>query len=117
MSKLTFADFWTAYPPRKGSNPKAAARTKWDSAIKNGVEPEIIVNAAKAYRDEMIAAGQLGTEFVCHARTWLNQKRFLDYAPDPEGKERAARLDADMARRGYIWDGIRWSKTDQRVEV
>jgi hypothetical protein len=110
---LTFADFWLVYPPRKGSNPKAAARTKWDAAIKSGIEPEIIINAAKAYRDEVRDANQLGTEFVCHARTWLNQKRYLDYAPDPGGKEREAKINADMAKRGYLWSGERWVKSSE----
>lgn len=107
---LTFYDFWLVYPPRKGANPKAAARTKWDTAIKNGVEPEVIINAAKAYRDEVIAEGNMGTPFVSHARTWLNQKRYEDYEPDPGSKERDARIDADMLRRGYQWLDGKWQK-------
>jgi hypothetical protein len=109
---LTFFDFWLVYPKRKGSNPKAAARTKWDAAIKSGTNPEVIVNAAHAYRAEVMAENHLGTEFVCHARTWLNQKRYLDYEPDPGSKERIAKMDSDMAKRGYSWDGERWHKTD-----
>ena len=105
---LTFNDFWTTYPQRKGCNPKAAARTKWDAAIKSGVDPEIIINAAKAYRDEVKEENNLGTSFVCHARTWLNQKRYLDYAPDPGSKERNARIDADMLKRGYKWNEGKW---------
>ena len=89
-----------------------AARTKWDSAIKSGVDPEIIINAAKAYGDEVRAENQIGTEFVCHARTWLNQKRYLDYVPDPGGKERNAKMDEDMRRRGYIWKNDKWEKSD-----
>jgi hypothetical protein len=108
---LTFSDFWLVYPRRKGSNPKAAARTKWDAAIKSGTNPEIIINAAKAYGDEVRADNQIGTEFVCHARTWLNQKRYLDYAPDPGSKERDAKIDEDMLKRGYVWGGEKWINT------
>src|ERR1700690_4025943 len=108
---LTFSDFWMIYPPRKGSNPKAAARTKWDAAIKSGIDPEIIINAAKAYRDEARDENSLGTGVICHARTWLNQKRYLDYAPDPGSKERDAKIDSDMAKRGYVWRDNKWQKS------
>jgi hypothetical protein len=110
---LTFDDFWFAYPPRKGGNPKAAARTKWDVAIKKGVEPEIIVNAALKFRDEMRESESLGTSFVPMARTWLFQQRYLDYVPDPDKQERNAKTDADMLKRGYIWKGEKWINTKQ----
>ncbi len=107
---MTFDDFWKIYPPRKGSNPKVLARTRWDRALKNGIEPERIINSAKAYGDELREQGKLGTEFVCQAATWLNQKRYEDYAPDPGSKERDAKIEADMARRGYAWRENKWVK-------
>lgn len=109
---MTFDAFWLIYPKRKGCNPKAPARTKWDRAIKKGVEPERIINSAKAYADELKDLGQSGTEFVCQAKTWLNQQRWEDYAPDPGSKERDAKINADMARRGYAWDGFKWVKEE-----
>ena len=110
---LTFHDFWSIYPSRKGGNPKVAARTKWDAALKSGATPEVIINGARAFRDEMIASGQIGTEFVPMARTWLFQKRYLDHEPDPDNQQRNARIDADMAKRGYRWTGQKWEKSNE----
>ena len=105
-----FSAFWTAYPKRRGSNPRALAEKKWIAAVKSGVDPEHILSSAMKYSDELREQNLLGTEFVCYASTWLNQKRYLDYAPDPGNKDRQARIDADMAQRGYKWEGDRWVK-------
>jgi hypothetical protein len=113
---LTFSDFWLIYPKRKGSNPTTPARTKWDKAIKDGVDPEHIISSAKKYGDELREQDLINTPYVCMASTWLNQKRYLDYAPDPESKERDAKIDADMLIKGYVWDGKRWLKTTPQFE-
>jgi hypothetical protein len=107
---LTFSEFWAIYPKRKGANPRALAEKKFNSAIRSGVDPERIINSAKRYADELRETEKLNTEFVCQAATWLNQRRFEDYAPDPGSKERDAKIDADMKRRGYEWDGSKWQK-------
>lgn len=108
--KLTFSDFWTAYPKRLGANPRAMAEKKFCAAIKSGIDPERIVNSAKAYGDELRAQRKIGTEFVAQAVTWLNQKRYEDYAPDPGGTERQARMDEFMATKGFYWIAGRWQK-------
>jgi hypothetical protein len=109
---LTFADFWLVFPRRKGSNPKVLARTKWDKALRLGAEPERIINSARAYREELESDGKVGSEFVCQASTWLNQQRYEDYAPDPGSIERNAKIDSDMLKRGYKWNGTKWEKSD-----
>ena len=106
--RLTFTDFWSVYPRRKGANPKAPAEKKYYAAIRSGVDHERIINSAKAYADELCETDKLGTEFVAQAQTWLNQKRWDDYAPDPGSKERNAKIDSDMAKRGYKWNGEKW---------
>jgi hypothetical protein len=43
------------------------------------------------------------------AQTWLNQKRWLDYALNPiaiEEKEKETSI--FMASKGYSWNGERW---------
>ena len=102
QSTLTFADFWVAYPKRRGPNPKIPAEKKFYAAVKSGVDPERIINSAKAYADELRGLKQYGTEFVCQARTWLNQCRWEDYAPDPGSADRNAKLDAMMAYPGPV---------------
>lgn len=109
---LTFTDFWGSYPRRLGANPKAAAQKKYTALIKSGIDPERIVNSAKAYADECKTLRQIGTQFVAQARTWLNQERYNDYAPDPSSAERNAKIDADMRRRGYSWADGRWQKIE-----
>jgi hypothetical protein len=107
---LTFEDFWSAYPKRKGSNPKHPASLKFATAVKNGADPAHLVSSARQYAEALEQQGKNDSEFVCMAQTWLNQKRWMDYAPD--NGERREKIDADMAARGYIWDGARWTKVE-----
>ena len=107
---IGFSEFWTAYPKRLGANPRAMAEKKFNSAVKSGVDPERIINSAKAYGDELQAQRKIGTEFVAQAVTWLNQKRYEDYAPDPGSAERDARIEREMAARGYFWIDGRWQQ-------
>ena len=111
----SFSEFWVAYPKRRGSNPRVLAEKKWSAAVKSGADPEHILSSIKNYTDELREQHLLGTEFVCQASTWLNQKRWLDYAPDPGNKERQARIDADMAKRGYVWREGRWTKASYEI--
>ena len=109
----TFVDFWMAYPKRKGSNPRALAELKYNLAIKKGASPDHLISSVRKYADELREQDLVDTPYVCMAATWLNQRRWLDYAPD-DG-ERALKMDADMAQRGYRWDGERWvKKTDSQ---
>ena len=110
-----FNEFWAAYPKRRGSNPRAMAEKRWSAAVKSGADPEHILSSVKNYTDELREQNLIGTEFVCQASTWLNQKRYLDYAPDPGNRERQARIDADMARRGYRWESGRWVKIEFKL--
>lgn len=105
----TFNDFWLAYPKRLGANPKAPAQKKFLAAVKAGVLPERIVSAAKAYADELRARQKIGTEFVCQAQTWLNQRRWDDYAGPMEAKDRQ-RQEEYMASQGFRWNGEKWEK-------
>ena len=104
----SFTEFWQAYPRRKGANPIGPAQEKYNMLVKQGVKPENLVYAARAYAEELKQHGQFASEFVCMARTWLHQKRFLDYVDDDPDGNKQAKMDAYMASKGYIWDGKQW---------
>jgi len=81
-----FAEFWTAYPPRKNSS-KSDARTAYAAALKKGADPAEIIAGAKLY-----AADRAGkdAQFTAHATTWLHGKRWEDALAAPvEPKPRA----------------------------
>lgn len=83
-----FDRFWKAYPRRDGANPKQPARDKFARWVRKGAAPEAMIEAAEAYHRECEASGQIGTPYVAQAQTWLNQRRWSDYEPDPDdGRE------------------------------
>ncbi len=80
-----FAEFWAAYPKRS-PNPRALAEAAFAAAVKAGAKPAELVAAAGAYAAECRAKG-VREEFIVHARTFLAQRRFLDYlAPATAGQ-------------------------------
>lgn len=105
-----FYSFWAAYPRRKGANPRAVAEKKYLLAIKNGATPEHLLSSVLKYTDELKEQNLIGTPYVCMASTWLNQKRWLDYAPDPAGEARINKADTFMKSKGWGWNGQRWVK-------
>jgi hypothetical protein len=73
-----FERFWAAYPSRP-DNPKAAARQVFERRVREGADPEVIVAAAGRYR-AFVASRKLDSIYIPHARTWLSQRRWEDYA-------------------------------------
>jgi hypothetical protein len=112
----TFDEFWAVYPRRLGGNPKHPALLKFETAVKNGADPAHIVSSARRYAEEQRAQNNENTPFVCMAKAWLHQKRWLDYAPeDPKARiERDERLDVFMTEKGYLWNGQRWEKLETK---
>jgi hypothetical protein len=70
-----FTDFWEIYPRRVG---KPRALKAWRAAMKRRHDPELIIKAATAYRDDP----QRKPQFTAHPSTWLNDERYND---DPSG--------------------------------
>lgn len=98
---VDFQRFWSAYPRRKGSNPKTPAEKLFSAAVKQGQDPEKIIAAIDA------GAGfdrdKIGTEFIPQAVKWLRDKRWEEYLDGTE---------ADTARRKVFIkrDDPRYSK-------
>lgn len=76
-----FAAFWAAYPPHR-PNPRALAEAAFGRAVAAGATPEDLIRAATAYAAECRARG-IAQDFVVHARTFLVQRRWLDYLAAP----------------------------------
>ena len=84
-----FDEFWEVYPRRIA---KKEAMKKFDKAVKDGVNPQALIDGAKAY-----AASVAGKEqkYIAHPTTWLNQGRGEDETtatPTMSDAERADRL-------------------------
>lgn len=117
----TFEDFWSAYPKRKGSNPKNPAERKFAAAVKSGVDPGEIVASARRYADACRSDGSFGSGYVAQALTWLNQQRWQDY-PATNGAaaeevpretlERGWRACLQAEREGRGWPSTQIKRTD-----
>lgn len=75
-----FEEFWEAYPPRDGDNPKIPAKMKFDALVKTGLDPELIIAGAKRYSAKAREQNKIGTQYVAHALKWLSEKRWSDVA-------------------------------------
>ena len=112
-----FLQFWKAYPSRDGANPKEPARKKFSALIKGGENADAIVAAAAAYADQLRPKGQIGTQYVAQAITWLDERRWLDYAARPADAEQDAKTNEAMAAKGYVWLDGRWQKEEETMPV
>ncbi|MBP5884512.1 hypothetical protein QBA57_21465 [Streptomyces scabiei] len=72
-----FADFWNAYPRR---TEKRDAVRAWNRAIGDGVPPERILQAARAYAVERRGEPP---KFTKHPARWLNAGCYDDESPGP----------------------------------
>lgn len=98
-----FEEFWKCKPRRNGSNPKDQARIKFLRAVANGVDPQKIIGAAREWSRIERENGKDGTEYVAMAVTWINQKRYEDFAPR-SANDFTAQVEF-MRSKGYEWRG------------
>lgn len=78
MADDPFTAFRAAYPVRV-PNPWAPARIAFLKIVKSGIPAADLIAAAGRYAAECKAL-KIAPEFIPHARTWLSQRRFEDYA-------------------------------------
>ena len=91
-----FVEFWDAYPLKKG---KPSALKAWASALKRKADPDRIIAAAHAYRNDP----RRNPEYTKHPGPWLNDERYNDQpttpaAPRPAGTAPAAIPRAEQCR-------------------
>jgi hypothetical protein len=110
-----FDEFWKAYPRRDGPNPRKPAESRFNTLVKTGLDPEMLIAEAKKLAVEEGKRGNVGTRFIPQAATWLNQQRWSDHAavaflvaelsPAERAKAEAEQLDAAVAffARTGVW--------------
>jgi len=73
-----FEEAWKAYPKREGGNSKQSAMKAWNARVREGVDPDVLVSASKAYAIAMQKAGNVGTRYVRQAATFFGPDRHFD---------------------------------------
>ena len=73
-----FEKAWQAYPKRAGGNSKAAAFKAWNSRLKDGVKPEVMLAGVKRYAAYARATGSAGTQYVKQAASFFGPDRHFE---------------------------------------
>lgn len=73
-----FENLKKVYPSRKGNYAWKAAERKFNSLVKTGVDPKIIVAAAATLGETLRT--KVGTEFIPMPASWLNSEDFTEIA-------------------------------------
>jgi hypothetical protein len=102
-----FEEFWKAYPRRDGPNPRKPAEQKFNALVKSGVDPDLMIQAARQLDVDEGRRGNIGTRFVPQALTWLGQQRWTDHAAVTASPD--APIDWDNVLSFYKRTG-HWSK-------
>jgi hypothetical protein len=79
-----FEEFQTAFPKRDGPHAWDPARKKFLALVKTGVDPQIMIGAAKQFAAEEGKRGNIGTRFIPAPAKWLAERRFGEYAALPD---------------------------------
>jgi uncharacterized protein YdaU (DUF1376 family) len=82
IAEIFGSKFWPIYPKREGSNPRAPAAQKFILAVEAGADPAEICAAVVRYAEAN--RKDIGTRMIAQALTWLNQRRWEDYPPEPQ---------------------------------
>lgn len=70
-----FMQAWREYPRRDGTNPRRDAIKAWRTRVREGVSPDDLLRATKAYAAEMERKSKVGTEFVMQAMRFYGKSR------------------------------------------
>jgi hypothetical protein len=72
-AREVFQEFWKAFPKRDGDNPKGKAEARFVELVESGVNPTILIEAARQY-----AANKRDMEprYIPMAFTWLDEQRW-----------------------------------------
>lgn len=90
-----FEDFWQVYPSRKPhSNPKKPAMEKFGIRVRDGIDPQAIINGAVNYAAAM-ASEDTDPKYIMQATKFLNQDVWQDYTSDDEALTEAEQAALD----------------------
>jgi hypothetical protein len=109
-----FEEFWKEYPQRDGDNPKTPAKMKFDSLVKTGVDPQLMIAGARKFATKSREQGQERTRFIPHALKWLSEQRWADiaavaYVATERAAEPAAQ-DWDAAVKRWLGNESHWPR-------
>jgi hypothetical protein len=77
QAREAFDRFWSIYPRRQNKKP---AFTRWQTAVKKGINPEEIIEGAERYA-EMVRAKGTEPQFIKNPDAWLNAGKWEDELP------------------------------------
>lgn len=77
-SNEDFENLRRVYPRRNGNYGWKKAEQKFNSLVKTGVDPKIIIDAARRFAAS--AGSKIGTEFIPMPASWLNSEDFVECA-------------------------------------
>jgi hypothetical protein len=86
-----FDAFWDAFPKKVE---KRGAKAKFDAAVRRGVPPDKIINAARLYA----SSRSVREGFIAHPTTWLNNGRWDDEPEALPSQQPHASPEADRNR-------------------
>ena len=76
-------EFRSAYPRRLGDLGLAAGRRKFILLLRDGVNPQEVIDGARNYRSLLARLGRAGTEYVKQIPAFLNQRTWEEYSEKP----------------------------------
>ena len=81
-----FAEFWSTFPKRAGSNPKERAAKAWRARLADGHAVSEFIEGCARYAAFVRLTGKEGTEYVMQAATFLGpEKNFAEPWTGPNG--------------------------------
>lgn len=106
-----FEEFWRECPRRDGANPRKPAETRFNSLVKTGLDPQMLIDEAVKWRRAEEGRGKVGSPYVARVTTWLGEQRWTDHAAlaalseiaDPQWQEKHLADAVKMFAKGGFW--------------
>jgi uncharacterized protein YdaU (DUF1376 family) len=112
-SRAHFDEFWNSYPRRDEDEQRDRSASEFGKLVSSGVDPAVIIFAAKAYCAKIRKQNNYATKFVKVAWRWLGEQDFTGAAPtptaDPDHFEPAER-DWHSAVKRWLLNESNWPR-------
>jgi hypothetical protein len=106
-SREMFSAFKEVYPKRSDQG-WSAAEKHFNAAVRSGVDPNDVVQAARNYGERM-RQEQRKPQHILTAKNWLRDQQWRDDLPTPADIEARARRETAARKKGYEWINDRWT--------